>query len=108
LNTAFEHSRCLGDQRSRSQASTSITPSYRLRSPRHVGSRVRVAGLLGPWLADRDSRIIVAVAAILPATMFVRIRGRNSPTDPLMHDQASDQELAAIGLGASGLRMLVA
>lgn len=64
-------------------------------------------GLLGPWLADRDIQIIFAVPGILLATMFVTVPFVARELIPLMQEQGSDEELAAIGLGASGLQMFV-
>ena len=62
-------------------------------------------GLLGPWLAARDIRIIFAVPGILLATLFVTVPFVARELIPLMQEQGSDEEQAAVGLGASGMQM---
>lgn len=62
-------------------------------------------GLVGPWLADRDIQIIFAVPGILLATIFVTVPFVARELIPLMQEQGSDEEQAAIGLGANGLQM---
>ena len=64
-------------------------------------------GLLGPWLADRDIQIIFAVPGILLATLFVTVPFVARELIPLMQEQGSDEEQAALGLGASGMQMFV-
>lgn len=59
-------------------------------------------GLLGPWLADRDLQIIFAVPGIVLATTFVTFPFVARELIPLMQAQGSDEELAALTLGASG------
>jgi sulfate transport system permease protein len=59
-------------------------------------------GYFGPWLADRDIRIIFAVPGILLATLFVTVPFVARELIPLMQEQGSEEEQAAIGLGASG------
>ena len=59
-------------------------------------------GYFGPWLADRDIRIIFAVPGILLATLFVTVPFVARELIPLMQEQGSDEEQAAISLGASG------
>jgi sulfate transport system permease protein len=62
-------------------------------------------GFLGPWLAARDIRIIFAVPGILLATLFVTVPFVARELIPLMQEQGADEELAALGLGASGWQM---
>ena len=61
-------------------------------------------GWFGPWLADHDIQIIFAVPGIVLATMFVTFPFVARELIPLM-DQGSDEEEAALSLGASGLQM---
>ena len=62
-------------------------------------------GLLGPWLAAHDIKIIFAVPGIVLATTFVTFPFVARELIPLMQAQGSDQEQAAITLGASGWSM---
>ena len=62
-------------------------------------------GYFGPWLADRDIRIIFAVPGILLATLFVTVPFVARELIPLMQEQGSDEEQAAISLGAGGWQM---
>jgi sulfate transport system permease protein len=59
-------------------------------------------GWLGPWLADRDVAIIFAVPGIVLATIFVTFPFVARELIPLMQDQGSGDEEAAISLGANG------
>lgn len=59
-------------------------------------------GWLGPWLAAHDVRIIFAVPGIVLATVFVTFPFIARELIPLMQEQGSDDELAALSLGASG------
>ena len=59
-------------------------------------------GLLGPWLADHDLRIIFAVPGIVIATVFVTFPFVARELIPLMQAQGTEEEEAAIVLGASG------
>jgi sulfate/thiosulfate transport system permease protein len=59
-------------------------------------------GLLGPWLAERDLQIIFAVPGILLATLFVTVPFVARELIPLMQEQGSEEEQAALSLGASG------
>jgi sulfate transport system permease protein len=62
-------------------------------------------GLLGPWLASHGIRIIFAVPGILLATMFVTVPFVARELVPLMEEQGSEEEQAALALGASGWQM---
>ncbi|MDD0837294.1 sulfate ABC transporter permease subunit CysW [Curvibacter sp. HBC61] len=59
-------------------------------------------GWFGPWLAAHDIKIIFAVPGIVLATVFVTFPFVARELIPLMQAQGSDEEQAAIVLGASG------
>lgn len=61
-------------------------------------------GWLGPWLAEHDVQIIFAVPGIVLATIFVTFPFVARELIPLMQEQGSDEEQAALSLGASGLQ----
>lgn len=62
-------------------------------------------GVFGPWLSEHDIQIIFAVPGILLATLFVTVPFVARELIPLMQEQGSDEEQAALGLGASGWQM---
>jgi sulfate transport system permease protein len=59
-------------------------------------------GFLGPWLMEHGIRIIFAVPGILIATTFITFPFVARELIPLMEEQGSEEEEAAISLGASG------
>lgn len=59
-------------------------------------------GWLGPWLQEHDIKIIFAVPGIVLATIFVTFPFVARELIPLMQAQGSDEEQAALTLGASG------
>jgi sulfate transport system permease protein len=59
-------------------------------------------GWFGPWLIDHNIRIIFAVPGIVLATTFVTFPFVARELIPLMQAQGSDEECAALTLGASG------
>lgn len=59
-------------------------------------------GWLGPWLAEHDIKIIFAVPGIILATVFVTFPFIARELIPLMQAQGTEEEQAAIVLGASG------
>ncbi|HLH94430.1 MAG TPA: sulfate ABC transporter permease subunit CysW [Xanthobacteraceae bacterium] len=61
-------------------------------------------GLFGPWLAAHDIRIIFALPGIVLATVFVTFPFVVRELVPLMQEQGTTEEEAALSLGASGLR----
>ena len=61
-------------------------------------------GWFGPWLSAHNIRIIFAVPGIVMATLFVTFPFVARELIPLMQSQGTDEEEAAITLGASGLR----
>jgi sulfate/thiosulfate transport system permease protein len=62
-------------------------------------------GVLGPWLDAHDLHIIFATPGIVLATVFVTFPFVAREVLPLMQDQGSDEEEAALSLGASGWRI---
>ena len=61
-------------------------------------------GWLGPWLMDHDLQIVFAVPGIVLATIFVTFPFVARELIPLMEQQGTEEEEAAILLGASGLK----
>ena len=59
-------------------------------------------GWLGPWLAQHDIKIVFAVPGIILATVFVTFPFIARELIPLMQAQGTDEEQAAIVLGATG------
>jgi len=63
------------------------------------------SGWFGSWLYDNDIKIIFAVPGIVLATVFVTFPFVARELIPLMEAQGSDEEQAAMVLGASGWQM---
>jgi sulfate transport system permease protein len=61
-------------------------------------------GFLGPWLQANDIRVLFAVPGIALATIFVTFPFVARSLIPLMQEQGTQEEEAAISLGASGLQ----
>ncbi|WP_409291383.1 sulfate ABC transporter permease subunit CysW [Peribacillus sp. SCS-37] len=59
-------------------------------------------GLLGPILEDRDIKIIFAVPGIVLATIFVTFPFVVRELIPIMQEQGTEEEQAALTLGAGG------
>jgi sulfate/thiosulfate transport system permease protein len=59
-------------------------------------------GWFGPWLRDHDIKIIFAVPGIVLATIFVTFPFVARELIPLMQAQGSEEEQAAVSLGANG------
>ncbi len=59
-------------------------------------------GWLGPWLAAHDARVIFAVPGIVLASVFVTFPFVARELVPLMQAQGTEEEEAALTLGASG------
>jgi sulfate transport system permease protein len=59
-------------------------------------------GWIGPWLLDHDIKIIFAVPGIVLATTFVTAPFVARELIPLMQEQGTEEEEAAIVLGANG------
>jgi sulfate transport system permease protein len=61
-------------------------------------------GFFGPWLQDHDIQILFAVPGIVLATVFVTFPFVARALIPLMQEQGTQEEEAAVSLGASGLQ----
>jgi sulfate/thiosulfate transport system permease protein len=59
-------------------------------------------GWFGPWLAEHDIKILFAVPGIVLATIFITFPFVARELIPLMQAQGSEEEEAAVVLGASG------
>ncbi|MBI2864739.1 MAG: sulfate ABC transporter permease subunit CysW [Chloroflexi bacterium] len=59
-------------------------------------------GLIGPWLAAHDLKVIFAGPGIVLTTVFVTFPFAARELIPLMQAQGSEEEEAALSLGASG------
>jgi len=57
-------------------------------------------GWFGQWLLDRDVQVIFAVPGIVLATIFISFPYVARELIPLMQQQGSDEEVAALSLGA--------
>lgn len=62
-------------------------------------------GWLGPWLDERDLKIVFAVPGIVLATVFVTFPFVARELIPLMQAQGNDEEEAALVLGANGWQL---
>jgi sulfate transport system permease protein len=62
-------------------------------------------GWLGPWLVAADVKVIFGAAGIVLATAFVTVPFVARELIPLMEEQGSEDEEAALVLGASGWEM---
>jgi sulfate/thiosulfate transport system permease protein len=60
-------------------------------------------GYLGPWLQEHDIKIIFALPGIVLATVFVTFPFVARELIPLMREQGTQEEEAALSLGVSGL-----
>ncbi len=60
--------------------------------------------LLGPWLAEHNIKILFAVPGLVLATMFVTFPFVARELIPLMQEQGTSDEEAALSLGASGFQ----
>jgi len=61
-------------------------------------------GWFGPWLSEHDIKIIFAVPGVILATLFVTLPFIARELIPLMQSQGTDEEEAALTLGASGMQ----
>jgi sulfate transport system permease protein len=62
-------------------------------------------GLFGPWLQAHDIKIIFALPGIVLATLFVTFPFVARELIPLMQSQGTQEEEAAVTLGAKGWRI---
>ncbi len=60
-------------------------------------------GWLGPWLKENDVQVIFALPGIVLATVFVTFPFVARELIPLMQSQGTEEEEAALTLGAGGL-----
>ena len=63
-------------------------------------------GYLGPWLREHNIRILFAIPGLILATTFVTLPFVARELIPVMEAQGSEEEIAAISLGASTWQML--
>jgi sulfate/thiosulfate transport system permease protein len=63
-------------------------------------------GVFGPWLSEHGIRIVFAIPGIVIATLFVTLPFVARELIPLMQKQGTQQEEAALILGASGWQTL--
>lgn len=59
-------------------------------------------GYLGPWLREHDIKIMFATPGLILATTFVTLPFVARELIPLMESLGSDEEIAAVSLGANG------
>lgn len=59
-------------------------------------------GWMGNWLMDHDTKVLYAVPAIVLATVFITVPFVARELIPLMEAQGTEEEEAAMVLGASG------
>lgn len=59
-------------------------------------------GWLGPWMTAHDFKVIFAVPGIVLATVFVTFPFVARELIPLMQEQGTEEEQAALSLGANG------
>jgi sulfate transport system permease protein len=62
-------------------------------------------GWFGHWLAEHDIKIIFAVPGIVLATLFITFPFVARELIPLMQEMGSEEEEAALSLGANGWQM---
>jgi sulfate/thiosulfate transport system permease protein len=64
-------------------------------------------GWFGPWLAAHDLKVMFAVPGIILATLFVTFPFVARELVPLMEEQGTEEEEAAVVLGAGGWRIFL-
>lgn len=62
-------------------------------------------GLMGEWLRENDIKLLFAVPGIVLATIFVTFPYTARELIPLMQEQGTEEEEAALSLGANGFQM---
>jgi sulfate transport system permease protein len=62
-------------------------------------------GYLGPWLRDRGIHIIFATPGLILVTIFVTLPFIARELIPVMQANGSEEELAAVSLGANGWQL---
>lgn len=61
-------------------------------------------GWFGPWLSEHNIKIIFAIPGVILATLFVTLPFIARELIPLMQSQGTDEEEAALTLGANGIQ----
>jgi sulfate transport system permease protein len=64
-------------------------------------------GVLGPWLVEHGFKIIFSVPGIIIATLFVTLPFVARELIPVMQEQGTSEEEAAVSLGANGWQMFL-
>ena len=64
-------------------------------------------GVLGPWLVEHGLKIIFSVPGIIIATIFVTLPFVARELIPVMQEQGTSEEEAAVSLGANGWQMFL-
>lgn len=62
-------------------------------------------GFIGPWLREHDIRIVFAIPGLIIATTFVTLPFVARELLPVMEAIGSEEETAAVSLGANGWQM---
>lgn len=62
-------------------------------------------GLFGPWLAAHDIKVVFALPGIIVVTLFITSPFIARELIPLMQSQGTEEEEAALSLGASAWQM---
>jgi sulfate/thiosulfate transport system permease protein len=64
-------------------------------------------GVLGPWMVEHGIKIIFSVPGIIIATIFVTLPFVARELIPVMQEQGTSEEEAAVSLGANGWQMFI-
>jgi sulfate transport system permease protein len=64
-------------------------------------------GWFGPWLVEHDVKVVFALPGLVLATVFVTFPFVARELIPLMQEQGTDEEEAAVVLGAGGWQVFV-
>ena len=64
-------------------------------------------GVLGPWMVEHGFKIIFSVPGIIIATIFVTLPFVARELIPVMQEQGTSEEEAAVSLGANGWQMFL-
>ena len=64
-------------------------------------------GVLGPWLVEHGFKIIFSTPGIIIATIFVTLPFVARELIPVMQEQGTSEEEAAVSLGANGWQMFL-
>lgn len=64
-------------------------------------------GVLGPWMVEHGIKIIFSVPGMIIATLFVTLPFVARELIPVMQEQGTSEEEAAVSLGANGWQMFL-